>query len=112
MMITNATKEEVVSAVRNTPGADAMWVERAVQLIDVLDGTPIDVKSDTLLNDMIDVSDEYPNVKLYLKNLPGVGAQDWSVADQHLSYGSMQIVSALGRMGLDLDRTTPELRKH
>lgn len=111
-MITSATKSEIVSAVRNAPDADAMWVEKAVQLIDVLDGTPIDMKSNTLLNDMLDVSGQYPNVKRYLTNLPGVGAEDWSVANQHLEYGAMQIRSALGRMGLDLDRTTPELRQH
>ena len=111
-MMTSATKSELIGALRAAPSADAMWVEKAVYLVDVLDGTPIDMKSDTLLNDMLEVSGEYPSVKQYLANLPGVGTEDWSVAEQHLSYSAMQIRSAFSRMGLDLDRTTSELRKH
>ena len=111
-MITKATKDELVSAVLRAPGADAMWVEKAVHLIDVLDGTEIDMKSHTLLNDMLEVSDKYPSVKRYLMDLPGVGEEDWSVVDQHLNYSAMQIRSAFERLGGDLDRITPELRKH
>lgn len=111
-MTITASKNEIVQELRDTPNGDGFWVERAVALAELLHDNGISVESASLLNDMIEASQTNERVKQYLINLPGVGAEDWVVADQHLGYCSMQIRSALSRIAAKLDRTTAETRKH
>ncbi len=69
-----------------------MWSGRAVSLVKALDGTGIDPASPALLDEMIVVRDQFPQVAAVLESLPGYASGHRSEAEKHLGYMTMQIV--------------------
>ncbi len=68
-MISTVT-QKLINAVQNG-GSDAMWADRAVSLLKALDGTGVDLASDTLLDDVIAAGEIHPKVSQFLVSLPG-----------------------------------------
>ncbi|MFV0294573.1 MAG: hypothetical protein ACK5JT_00435 [Hyphomicrobiaceae bacterium] len=76
-------------------GNGNMWTDRAVSLVEMLEGTSVDATSTTLLDDMIAAKDDFPDISVWLDNLPGFSSGNREKAAEQLGYLTMQISSVL-----------------
>lgn len=85
---------EIAKALLESDG-DAMWVGRALLLVEVLEGTSIEPTQPVsgLLNAMTDVQDEHPQVKKFLNDLPGYSQGDRELAEKMLGFLTIQIAA-------------------
>ena len=72
-------------------GADDMWTQRAVMLLEALDGTGVSPSSPSLLADMIAAKEGRPAIEAFLDSLPGVSSGHHDAAQEHLGFLTMQI---------------------
>lgn len=66
-------------------GGDALWAGRAAALLEALDGASVDLRSDTLLDDVIAAGESHTKVSQFLVGLPGYPS-DPAEAIKHLGY--------------------------
>lgn len=74
-------------------GPDAMWAQRTATLLDALDGTGVDLTSDTLVDDVIAAGQDHPKISQFLVNLPGYPS-DPAQAVEQLGYLASMAASA------------------
>lgn len=86
------THDELITGILNREG-HTMWSDRAIALIQVLDGTDVDPTSPTLLDDMIAAQASQPAVAVWLDNLPGLSSGDRAKAEEQMGYLQMQITA-------------------
>lgn len=89
------TNEELKAALAPAEGQYDMWADRAISLVEALDGTGVEPTSDTLLDDMIAIKEDHPAVAAFLDTLPGLSGDNREKADEQLGYCTMQIRAAL-----------------
>lgn len=89
------TNEELKAALAPAEGQYDMWADRAISLVEALDGTGVEPTSDTLLDDMIAIKEDNPAVAAFLDTLPGLSGGNREKADEQLGYCTMQIRAAL-----------------
>ncbi|KXV69202.1 hypothetical protein AD951_07635 [Acetobacter malorum] len=63
-----------------------MWSGRGLSLIQAIDGTRIDIRSHTLLEDLEEVATENPEIQQLLESLPGWPTSDRANALEQLNF--------------------------
>lgn len=82
---------EALKAAIAANGADAMWSDRAIWMIEALEGSGIPPNSPTLLDDMRAAQSDHPKIAEFLVSIP---SDDVHAATQ-LSYLTMQVNAAM-----------------
>jgi len=88
-------KEELVSEIYAAAGKSDLWAGRAVGLVEVMNGTALDVFSDTLLDDMLLCREDCPELATFLETLPGLATGDKATAARQLHYLTIQVRAAI-----------------
>lgn len=91
------TNEELKAALAPAVEQYDMWADRAISLVEALDGTGVEPTSDTLLDDMIAIKEDHPAVAAFLDTLPGMSGGNRAKAEEQLGYCTMQIRAAYAR---------------
>lgn len=95
--MTNIETQELINAVMSN--GDPLWALRTTSLLEAMDGTDIDLASETLLDDVIAAADAHPKIMQFLVNLPGY-PDDAAEAIKQLEYLAGMARSALTELGV------------
>lgn len=67
--MTSTETQKLIEAVHD--GGEALWAGRTASLLEALDGTGVNLASDTLLDDVIAAGESHTKVSQFLVGLPG-----------------------------------------
>lgn len=88
------TNDEIKKAILASD-VDPMWAGRTVSMLEAIEGTGIEYDSQSLLDDMIASRETYPQLGVFLDNLPGLKSGYRADAVKQLGFMTHQVIRSV-----------------